>query len=149
MVLEHILSITIFFPILGALALFLVNKENAQAIKLIGFFTSALTFVISLYLYLGFDAAAPGFQFKEYELWVPSLNIGYYVGIDGMSLLLIVLTTFLTPIALLGTWNSIEHKLRGYTMMILLLEVGMVGVFSSLDLLFSLFMVSITEETTL
>ncbi len=134
MVFEHILSITIFFPILGALALFLVNKENTQAIKLIGFCTSALTFVISLYLYLWFDAAAPGFQFKEYALWVPSLNIGYYVGIDGMSLLLIVLTTFLTPIALLGTWNSITHKIRGYTMMILLLEVGMVGVFASLDL---------------
>lgn len=134
MVFEHILSITIFFPLLGVLALFLVNKENTQAIKLIGLLATALTFVISLALYFRFDAAVPGFQFKEYAVWVQSLNIGYYVGIDGMSLLLIVLTTFLTPIALLGTWNSVEHKLRGYTMMILLLEIGMVGVFASLDL---------------
>jgi NADH-quinone oxidoreductase subunit M len=134
MVFEHILSITIFLPLLGVLALFLVNKDNSHAIKLVGLFTSALTFVISLALYFQFDATAPGFQFREYAVWVQSLNIGYYVGIDGMSLLLIVLTTFLTPIALLGTWNSIEHKLRGYTMMILLLEVGMVGVFASLDL---------------
>ena len=134
MVFEHILSITIFFPLLGVLALFLVNKENAPLIKLIGLLTSALTFVISLILYFRFDAAGSGFQFREYAVWVKSLNIGYYVGIDGMSLLLIVLTTFLTPIALLGTWNSIEHKLRGYTIMVLLLEVGMVGVFASLDL---------------
>lgn len=134
MVFEHILSITIFFPLLGVLAMVFVNKENSRVIKLIGLFTSTLTFVISLVLYFRFDAAATGFQFREYAVWVKSLNIGYYVGIDGMSLLLIVLTTFLTPIALLGTWNSIEKKLRGYTIMILLLEIGMVGVFAALDL---------------
>lgn len=134
MVFEHLLSITIFFPLLGVLALFLVNKDNARLIKSIGLFTSALTFAVSFLLYFRYDAAASGFQFREYAVWVQSLNIGYYVGIDGMSLLLIMLTTFLTPIALLGTWNSIEHKLRGYTIMILLLEIGMVGVFAALDL---------------
>ena len=131
---QHILTITIFFPLAGVLALFFVNKEKSEAIKLIGFVTTALTFVVSLFLYLGFDAAAGGFQFKEYAIWIAGLNISYYVGIDGMSLLLILLTTFLTPLALLGTWNSIHHRIREYTMMILLLEVGMTGVFASLDL---------------
>jgi NADH-quinone oxidoreductase subunit M len=134
MLFEHILTITIFFPLLGVLVLLFVNRENGQVIKLVGLFTTALTFVLSLFLYLRFDDAASGFQFREFALWIPTLNISYYVGIDGLSLLLIVLTTFLTPIALLGTWNSVTHRLRGYTMMILLLEVGMVGVFASLDL---------------
>ena len=131
---DYILTITIFFPLVGVLALFFVNKENSQAIKLVGFLATLLTFVISLYLYFRFDPTATGFQFKQYAVWVAGLNIGYFVGIDGMSLLLILLTTFLTPLALLGTWNSIHHRIREYTMMILLLEVGMVGVFASLDL---------------
>ncbi len=131
---QHILTITIFFPLVGVLALFFINREKSEVIKLVGFVTTALTFVASLFLYAGFDAAATGFQFKEYAVWIAGLNISYFVGIDGMALLLILLTTFLTPLALLGTWNSIHHRIREYTMMILLLEVGMVGVFASLDL---------------
>jgi NADH-quinone oxidoreductase subunit M len=75
-----------------------------------------------------------GFQFQHRVMWIEGLNISYFVGIDGMALLLIVLTTLLTPLALLGTWNSIDRRLREYTMMVLLLEVGMVGVFAALDL---------------
>jgi NADH-quinone oxidoreductase subunit M len=131
---DHILTITIFFPLLGAIGLFLVNKENARAIKIIGFGTSLLTFVISLYLFFAFDGSNPAFQFQQHVPWIEGLNISYYVGIDGLALLLIMLTTFLTPLALLGTWNSIQRRLREYTMMVLLLEVGMVGVFASLDL---------------
>jgi NADH-quinone oxidoreductase subunit M len=131
---DHILSLTIFFPLVGVLALFAVSKENSRAIKLTGLLTTLLTFVISLFLYLRFDPGASMFQFKEYVVWIAGLNISYFVGIDGISLLLILLTTFLTPLALLGTWNSIHHRIREYTMMILLLEVGMVGVFASLDL---------------
>jgi len=75
-----------------------------------------------------------GFQFVQKYSWVNSLNISYHIGIDGMSLLLIMLTTFLTPLALLGTWNSVQRQIKGYTAMVLLLEVGMIGVFASLDL---------------
>ncbi|MCX6133636.1 MAG: NADH-quinone oxidoreductase subunit M [Ignavibacteriales bacterium] len=134
MVYQHLLTLTIFFPILGVLALFFVNRENAQALKVVGFLTTVVTFGVSLFLYFGYDSAAGGFQFREYAVWIAGLNISYYIGIDGISLLLIVLTTFLTPLALLGTWNSIQKRLREYTMMILLLEVGMIGVFASLDL---------------
>jgi NADH-quinone oxidoreductase subunit M len=129
-----ILSITIFLPILGTVALFFVGKEKEQLIKLIGISAAAATFVVSMLLYAGFDAAGPQFQFTKQFVWIPSIGASYSVGIDGMSLLLIVLTTFLTPIALLGTWNSIQHRLREYTMMMLSLEVGMLGVFASLDL---------------
>lgn len=132
---DHILTLTIFLPVLGVVALFFVGKENNQRIKLVGFLTTVLTFVASLFLFFRFDAAATAsFQLKEYAVWVAGLNISYYVGIDGISLLLIILTTFLTPLALLGTWNSVNLRVREYTMMILLLEVGMVGVFAALDL---------------
>ena len=134
MISEFILTTTIFLPLIFAFIILLLPKENAQAIKLIGFGGAALTFLVSLFLYFGFDATAGGFQFLQKILWISSLNISYHVGIDGMSLLLIMLTTFLTPLALLGTWNSIEKQLKGYTVMVLLLEVGMIGVFASLDL---------------
>jgi NADH-quinone oxidoreductase subunit M len=134
MSLPDILTLTIFLPVLGVVALFFVPKENGQLIKLIGFGVAAATFVVSMVVYAGFDAAGPQFQFTNEIPWIPSIGATYAIGIDGMSLLLIVLTTFLTPIALLGTWNSVQHRLREYTMMMLSLEVGMLGVFASLDL---------------
>jgi NADH-quinone oxidoreductase subunit M len=131
---DSILTITIFLPLAGFVALFLVPKTAPTAIKLVGLISSALTFAVSILLYVDFDAAASGFQFVQMADWIPGLNISYHVGIDGMSLLLILLTTFLTPIALLGTYNSVTNRLREYTMMILLLEVGMLGVFAALDI---------------
>ncbi|HAL57630.1 MAG TPA: NADH-quinone oxidoreductase subunit M [Bacteroidetes bacterium] len=134
MLTELILTITIFLPLAGVAVLFFFKSENALAIKLTGFVATLVTFFASLVLYFQFDPAASGFQFQQRVMWIEGLNISYFVGIDGMSLLLIILTTFLTPLALLGTWNSIHHRIKEYTMMILLLEVGMTGVFASLDL---------------
>ena len=129
-----IVSLVLFCPLLGIVVLLFVNKERIQTIKLAGIATSVLTFVLSLHLYFNFDSQVQGFQFVQQFVWIGGLNIGYHVGIDGLSLLMILLTTFLTPLALLGTWNSIEHRVREYTIMILLLETGMLGVFASLDL---------------
>ncbi len=134
MISDFILTTIIFFPFIFAIAALVIPKENESAIKLIGFCGAALTFIVSLLLYSGFDAAVSGFQFQQKIIWISSLNISYHVGIDGMSLLLILLTTFLTPLALLGTWNSIQKQIKNYTVMVLLLEVGMIGVFASLDL---------------
>ncbi len=134
MISGFIITLVTFFPLVGMLALLFVDRQNANRIKLVGIVTSLLTFIFSLHLYFYFDTRAVGFQFVQSEVWVGNLNIGYHVGIDGLSLLMVLLTTFLTPLALLGTWNSIEHRIREYTMMILLLETGMVGVFVSLDL---------------
>ncbi len=134
MITDSLLTITIFLPLLGCVALFLVPKSSSQTIKNIGLIASAVTFLVSLLLVNGFDPEGSAFQFVEKALWIEGLQISYHVGIDGMSLLLILLTTFLTPIALLGTYGSVEHRLREYTMMMLLLEVGMIGVFAALDL---------------
>jgi NADH-quinone oxidoreductase subunit M len=134
MISEFILTATIFLPLFFAVIVLFLPEENERGIKLIGFGGTALTFIVSLVLYCGFDIAILGFQFQQKAVWISSLNISYHVGIDGMSLLLILLTTFLTPLALLGTWNSIQKQIRNYTAMVLLLEVGMIGVFASLDL---------------
>jgi len=131
---ELLLSGITFLPASGILALLWIGKENAKMIKVAGMAASIATFILSLVLVVQFDPLAEGFQFVESIVWIESLKIGYVVGIDGMSLLLVLLTTFLTPIALLGTWNSVSHRLKEYTMMVLLLEVGMSGVFVSLDL---------------
>ena len=134
MISDFILTATIISPLFFALIVLFLPKESERAIKVIGFGGTALTFLVSLVLYFGFDATVFGFQFQQKFMWITSLNISYHVGIDGMSLLLILLTTFLTPVALLGTWNSIQRQIKNYTVMVLLLEVGMIGVFASLDL---------------
>ena len=134
MIPDFLLTTTIFFPLLGALVLLIAASKNEDGIKLVGLTTTLLTFVISLALYAGYDSAATGFQFTQKLVWIEGLSISYFVGIDGMSLLLILLTTFLTPLALLATWNSVHERLKEYVIMILLLEVGMIGVFAALDL---------------
>ena len=134
MIPDFLLTTTIFFPLLGALVLLIAASKNLDVIKLVGLTTTLLTFVISLALYAGYDSAATGFQFTQKLVWIEGLSISYFVGIDGMSLLLILLTTFLTPLALLATWNSVHERLKEYVIMILLLEVGMIGVFAALDL---------------
>jgi NADH-quinone oxidoreductase subunit M len=134
MISSFIVSLVTFFPLLGIVLLLFIDRENVRIIKLVGVITSLVTFILSLHLYFYFDSQVPGFQFVQQFVWISGLNISYHVGIDGLSLLMILLTTFLTPLALLGTWNSIEQRIREYTMMILLLETGMLGVFASLDL---------------
>jgi NADH-quinone oxidoreductase subunit M len=136
----HLLTWTIFLPAFGGLLIFLLGRERAQAAKMIGMTVSLLTFAVSLFLYAGFDRSNGAFQFTELSVWISSLNITYSVGIDGMSLLLILLTTFLTPIALLSSWNSINKRIPLFVAMMLFLETGMLGIFGSLDLfLFYLF----------
>ncbi len=131
---EHILTAIVFTPLLGGLALFFINRENANLIKTLGMAFSLLTFVISLVLFFKFDGTNPDMQFVYKILWIESLNVSYHIGVDGISLLLVLLTTFLTPLALLSSWNSITKSIRNYVVMMLLLEVGMLGVFVSLDL---------------
>jgi NADH-quinone oxidoreductase subunit M len=131
---EHILTYIIFTPLAGALVLLFVNRKNSNLIKTIGLAFSIAAFVLSVFLFIGLDGANPNMQFVEKSDWIKGLNISYHVGVDGMSMLLVVLTTFLTPLALLSSWNSINKSIRNYVMMMLFLEVGMLGVFSSLDL---------------
>jgi NADH-quinone oxidoreductase subunit M len=106
---------------------------NARLIRLWANLTALVGFLVSLPLWMRFDRGAEGFQFVEKASWIPSLGVSYYIGVDGISMLLILLTTMIGAIAVLCSWNSIEYRLKEYYTMMLLLQAGMVGVFVALD----------------
>ncbi|NUN69233.1 MAG: NADH-quinone oxidoreductase subunit M [Bacteroidetes bacterium] len=130
----NILTYTLFSPLVGILLLLFLNREKRTLIKSVGIATSLVTFALSLMVYFGFDPANTNMQFTEQAAWISGLDISYAVGVDGISILLVVLTTFLTPIALLGSWESITDRLKEYVSFMLMLEVGMLGVFMATDL---------------
>src|SRR5687767_10592242 len=130
----RILSAVLFLPLLGGLALLLIPAPRTRALMGGGLLVALATFVVSLPLYFRFDADVPDYQFVEYAVWMPSLGVGYHLGIDGISLLLVLLTTFLTPLALLSAWHAIEDRAKEFVVTMLVLETGMLGVFLSLDL---------------
>lgn len=131
---QNILTYTLFSPIVGILILLFINKEKQNLIKYIGVATSVVTFALSLLVYFGFDETNTQMQFVEQYPWIAGLDISYFVGVDGLTILLIVLTTFLTPLALIASWDSITDRLKEYVSFMLLLEVGMLGVFLAVDL---------------
>ena len=92
-----------------------------------------VVFLFSLKLYIGFDEQATGFQFTEMADWIPAIGAHYHLGVDGISLWLILLTTFLMPIAVLSSWNSIQTRFKEYYFLLLFLETGMLGAFVALD----------------
>ena len=135
-----ILSLLILIPITGAILIAFVPREQENVVKWLALGTTAVALVVSLPLYFGFVDNASGYQFEEFRPWIPPLNIAYHVGIDGLSLFLILLTTFLTLISVLSSWTAITDGLKGYMALMLLLEAAVIGVFVSLDLfLFYLF----------
>ncbi len=127
-----LLSTIIFLPSLGAILGILIASEDL--VKRMALITSTLTFLCSLVLFFAFDPSTADMQFVERYAWIPALGISYEVGIDGISLLLIVLTTFLVPLSILASWDSITSRVREFMITILFLETGMVGVFAALDL---------------
>lgn len=129
-----ILTYLLFTPLVGAIILLFFKAENEKAIKYFGLAVSIIAFLISLFIYFNFNSESGDFQFIHKFKWIDSLNIFYQVGIDGMSLLLVLLTTFITPITLLSSWKGINKKVKEFTFFMLLLEVGVLGVFISLDL---------------
>jgi NADH-quinone oxidoreductase subunit M len=131
-----ILSSLVALPIAGALALLLIRDDEAHAstARNITLVVSILVFVETLLLWSRFDPSSADFQFVERYSWIPAFGISYFVGVDGISLLLLVLTGFLTPIALLSSWESVHKKTRTFCMFLLFLESAMIGVFVSLDL---------------
>ena len=132
-----ILTLSWALPLAGALLLLLVGNADGRRDSLIRWLSlvvSLLSFAVTLALWLGFDSASAEFQFVERVPWIPAFGIDYYVGVDGISLLLVVLTGFLTPIALLSSWESVDRKVKEFSMFILALEAAMIGVFVSLDL---------------
>ena len=129
-----LLSIVIFLPLLGVIAIALLRGLGASAVKGIALIIGLVTFAVSLGLYTGFDATTAAFQSSTQAAWIPGLGISYHIGIDGISLWLVLLTTFLTPVCILAAWNSVEKGISGFMMSLLALETGMLGVFCALDL---------------
>jgi NADH-quinone oxidoreductase subunit M len=129
-----ILTILTFFPLLGVLILLLVDKGRYNTIKTTAFIVSLLNALFSLYIYFGFANDSSAMQFSVNKTWIESLGISYHLGIDGISLFLVLLTTFLTPLAILSSWSAITEKVKGYYISMLFLETGMIGVFVALDL---------------
>jgi NADH-quinone oxidoreductase subunit M len=130
------LTLVTFFPLIGVLVLLLINKEQKNALRWTALITSLLTFAISVWILVQFEPGNPDLQFVINLPWiqVAGWNISYYMGVDGISILLVMLTTFLVPISILSTWTAVEDRVRDFMIFFLLLEVGMVGVFLAQDL---------------
>jgi NADH-quinone oxidoreductase subunit M len=129
-----ILSILIFLPLLGVGVLVFLDPKNHKVLKLFTLALSLVEFLVSLPLWFSFDTQTAAMQFVERRAWLPQYGISYYLGIDGFSLLLILLTTFLTPLCVLATWEDIQHRVKEFMICLLALISGMIGVFASLDL---------------
>ena len=133
-----LISVITFLPLTGVLFLLLIrgNTESvATNARLVALWVSGFTFLLSLSLYFGFDAEMTGYQFEERADWISGSGISYHLGVDGISMPFILLSTFLTPLSILASWKSITHRVRDYMIAFLVLEVMMVGMFASLDML--------------
>jgi NADH-quinone oxidoreductase subunit M len=136
---DHILSIVLFAPLAGLLVLLFIPSSNERAVKLWANAASLVGFLVSLPLVFLFEPAQD-FQFVERATWIPTLGASYYLGIDGISLLLVLLTTLLGFISILASWSAIQHRLKEYYSYFLVLQTGMLGVFMARDaLLFFIF----------
>jgi len=130
----HLLSLILFVPALAAvIILFLPNGEN-KLLRWFAFGVSLIPFVLSLIAWFRFDANQPGFQFEESYIWYEAIGSSLHLGVDGLSLTMVLLTTLLTPLAILASF-SINDRVKPYMMLFLFLETGMLGVFMALDLL--------------
>jgi len=128
-----ILSLLIFFPVLGGILLLGIGKENVKGVKIMALVISLLEFVISLPLWFSFDKTTHHMQFVERHSWIRLFNIEYYLGIDGISVLFVLLSALVTILCVLVSWNSIEIKVKEFFVSLLLLEGAMIGVFCALD----------------
>src|SRR6266851_3535627 len=128
-----ILTLVTFVPATGALLLLLMPRRDRD-IRVISLVVSLLAFVLSLHLPVHFHRAQAGFQYELDKAWIPTPNIHYHLGIDGISLWLVVLTTFLTPLCVLISWKSIHERVKEFFILLLILETALIGVFVSLDL---------------
>jgi NADH-quinone oxidoreductase subunit M len=130
---DHLLSFILLTPLAGMLVLLLIPASQKNAIRLWANFSGLAGFLVSLLLLPRFDAKASGFQLVERAEWIPSLGVQYLIGIDGISLLLILLTTLIGFVAILSSWNAVENRTKEYYAMLLFQQVGMIGVFMALD----------------
>ena len=131
-----ILSLVIFLPTVGALFVFIVRGDQrtvARNARMTALWTSLITFALSLGIWIDFDNSTASFQFVERAEWIPVLGASYHLGVDGISMLFVILSTFLTPLCVLASWEAIQTRVKEYMIAFLLLETFMVGMFCALD----------------
>ncbi|WP_420404901.1 NADH-quinone oxidoreductase subunit M [Nisaea sp.] len=133
-----LLSLVTFLPLAGALFVALTRGEEAQVARnarYVALWTSLITFVLSLLIWAGFDPTTADFQFVEKRDWLPDWGIGYHMGVDGISMWFVLLSTLLTPICILASWEAVQKRVKEYMIAFLVLETLMVGMFCALDIL--------------
>ena len=131
-----ILSLVTFLPTVGAFFVLLIRGDEqtmARNARWTALWVSLGTFIVSLLLWIDFDVTTADFQYVENVPWIPSFGINYHMGVDGISMLFVILSTFLTPLCVLASWESIRHRVKEYMISFLLLETLMVGMFCALD----------------
>ena len=128
-----ILTIITFLPLAGAVLFIFIRRDKTQLLRQLALILTIITFLISLLLFFNFDGGTADPQFVEKSGWI-GFGIEYHLGIDGISLFLVLLTTFLIPIAILSSWTSIQTKVKEYLIFMLILETGVIGVFVSMNL---------------
>ena len=134
---EHLLTVLIFLPLAGAGFILMIPGDDELAVRNVrrtALWTTMSTFILSLLLWFNFDPTTAAFQFEERVDWIPAYNISYHLGLDGISVLFVLLTTLLTPVCILASWNSIKERVKEYMIAFLILETMMVGMFSALDI---------------
>ena len=132
-----LLSLTIFLPLLGALVILLIKEDenSISNIKKVALWTSIGVFILSLLIWLQFDNSNGGYQFEEKFRWFSDFNFYYHIGIDGISIFMVILCTFLTPLCILSSWENITKRVKEYMLAFLFLETVMIGMFASVDIL--------------
>lgn len=133
-ILHHLLTLILFTPVFAAAVVFILPHEEENLIRWVSFLLSFIPLALSIVLWLQFDASESGFQFEEMSLWYAAINSSYHVGVDGISLTMVLLTTLLTPLSILASFTILD-RVKSYMILFFLLEMGMLGVFLSLDLL--------------
>ena len=131
---NHMLTTILLFPVLAAIVILFLPKEDVKLIRWAALLASLIPLALSIWLWMRFDSNAVGFQFTEQYPWYQAINSSFFVGVDGLSLSMVLLTTLLTPISILASFK-IEDRVKAFMMLFLMLETGMLGVFLSLDLL--------------
>src|SRR5690349_16367512 len=134
---NHILTVVLFTPLAGAILMLFIPRQAETAHKIAGNIFGALGFLVSIPLVRWWNPGVARFSFEENVSWIPSIGARYHLGIDGISLLLVMLTTFLGMIAILSSWSAIHTRTKEYYILLLLLQTGMIGVFVSLDFFLS------------
>ena len=141
-----LLSIMTFLPLAGVLIILMIrgNEEDvARNSKFMALYTALFTFAFAVYMVIRFEPVDPGFQFVEHSSWLKGLGINYHMGVDGISVLFILLSTFLMPICIVSAWDAIKTRVKEFMIAFLVLESFMIGTFCALDTI--LFYASLVE----